>query len=208
MDVNPVGSGAPSIVERAKAIILQPKSDWPVIEGETTPSGDIFMRYAVPLAAIGPVAQLLGSQMFGYIAFGVTYRPPLIGSLSAAILGFILSLVGIFIISFIANKLAPKFGGEGSSRAAFKLVVYSMTAGWLAGIFALIPSIGYTGAAWATTLSYTLSATIATVIFLRMTHIPASELWRIRADDVLSYFRLLRRLVRRRPLTPVLDSPR
>ena len=143
MDVNPVGSGAPSIVERAKAIILQPRSEWPVIEGETMPSGDIFMRYAVPLAAIGPVAQLLGSQLFGYSAFGVTYRPPLIGSISAAIVGFILSLLGLFIISFIANKLAPKFGGEGSSRAAFKLVVYSMTAGWLAGIFGLIPSIGF-----------------------------------------------------------------
>ena len=143
MDVNPVGSGAPSVVERAKAIILQPRSEWPVIEAETTPSGEIFTRYAVPLAAIGPVAQLLGSQLFGFSAFGVTYRPSLAGGLSMAIIGFILALLGIFIISFIANKLAPKFGGESSSRAAFKLVVYSMTAGWLSGIFALIPSISF-----------------------------------------------------------------
>lgn len=143
MDVNPVGSGAPSIVERAKAIILQPKSEWPVIKGETTPSGEIFTRYAVPLAAIGPVAQLIGSQLFGFSAFGVTYRPSLLGSLSMAIIGFILSLLGIFIISFIANKLAPKFGGEQSKRAAFKLVVYSMTASWIAGIFSLVPSLSF-----------------------------------------------------------------
>ncbi len=143
MDVNPTGSGTPSIVDRAKAIILQPKAAWPVIEAETTPSGDIFTRYAVPLAAIGPVAQLIGSQLFGFSAFGVTYRPSLAGSLSAAIIGFILSLVGIFIISFITNKLAPKFGGQENSRAAFKLVVYSMTASWLAGIFGLIPSLAF-----------------------------------------------------------------
>lgn len=143
MDVNPVGSGAPSIVDRAKAIILQPKAEWPVIQTEATPSGEIFTRYAVPLAAIGPVAQLLGSQLFGFSAFGVTYRPSLAGSLSMAIIGFILSLLGIFIISFIANKLAPKFGGEQSSRMAFKLVVYSMTASWLAGIFGLVPSLSF-----------------------------------------------------------------
>ena len=86
---------------------------------------------------------------------------------------------------------------------------------WLAGLsclvsvsvgFALIPAIGYTGAAWATTLSYTLSAAIATVVFLRITGIPASELWRIRQDDVLSYFRLVRQVIRRRRLIPALGT--
>ena len=72
--------------------------------------------------------------------------------------------------------------------------------------FALIPTIGYTGAAWATTLSYTLSAAIATVVFLRITGIPASELWRIRQDDVLSYFRLVRQVIRRRRLIPALGT--
>ena len=62
-----------------------------------------------------------------------------------AILGFVLSLVGLFVVSFIADKLAPKFGGESSSRSAFKLVAYSMTASWLAGIFGLIPSLSLLG---------------------------------------------------------------
>lgn len=134
---NPVGS----IVARAKAIILKPKEEWPVIERETLSSGEIFTRYAIPLAAIGPLATFIGGQIFGYGAFGISFRPSLIGGLSQAIVTYILSLVGLFVVAFVADKLAPNFGGEASSRNAFKLVVYSMTAGWLANIFQLIPSL-------------------------------------------------------------------
>lgn len=137
MPDNPVGS----IITRAKAIILKPKEEWPVIERETLSSGEIFTRYAIPLAAIGPLATFIGGQIFGYGAFGISFRPSLIGGLSQAIVTYILSLVGLLVVAFVADKLAPNFGGEASSRNAFKLVVYSMTAGWLANIFQLIPSL-------------------------------------------------------------------
>jgi len=134
-------SGKSSIVERAKAIILKPKEEWPVIERETASSGDIFTRYALPLAAIGPVCGLIGGQIFGISALGFTYRPPLLTALPIAIGTFLLSLLSLFILSFIADKLAPQFGGESSSRNGFKLVVYSMTASWIAAIFGIIPSL-------------------------------------------------------------------
>lgn len=143
-DLIPEGSGS-SIIERAKAIILKPKEEWPVIDREPTSSGDIFTRYAVPLAAIGPIALFIGSQVFGFGAFGITYRPSLMSSLSLAITSFVLGLVGLFVLSFVADKLAPNFGGESNSRNAFKLVAYSMTASWLAGIFGLFPSLSFLG---------------------------------------------------------------
>lgn len=143
-DVTPEGQEA-GLVDRAKAIILKPKEEWPVIDRETTPSGDIFTRYVVPLAAIGPVASLLGSQLFGFSALGISFRPSFMFSVSTAILTFVLALVSVFVISFIADKLATNFGGESSSRNAFKLVAYSMTASWLAGIFGIVPSLALLG---------------------------------------------------------------
>lgn len=143
MDLDPSVGEAPSLVERAKAIILKPKQEWPVIEREQTSSGDIFTGYVVPLAAIGPVALFAGGQIFGYSAFGFTVRPSLIEGLSTAVTSFIFALVGLFVISFIADKLAAKFGGVSSSRNAFKLMAYSMTASWIAGIFQLVPSLGF-----------------------------------------------------------------
>lgn len=136
-------SGGRTIVERAKSILLKPTEEWPVIAGETTSGSNIFMRYAVPLALIGPVCSFLHGQLFGFGAFGFHYRPSFMGSLSMAIGSFVLSLIGLFVLSFIAGNLANRFGGESNSRAAFKLVVYSMTAGWVVGVFSLIPSLGF-----------------------------------------------------------------
>ena len=58
---------------------------------------------------------------------------------------FALSLLGIFVLSLIADFLAPKFGGVSDKLAAFKLVAYGATASWLAGVFGLIPSLGFFG---------------------------------------------------------------
>lgn len=133
------------IVERIKAILLKPKETWPVIDRETESSGDLFTRYAVPLAAIGPAASFLGGQLLGYGTFWFSYRPSFFGALTGALGSYVLSLVGLLVMAFIVNMLAPKFGGEASPRSAFKLVTYSATAGWLVGIFSLIPSLGFLG---------------------------------------------------------------
>ena len=134
-----------SIIDRAKAIILTPKDEWPKIAAETKSQRDVLMSYALPLAAIGPVASFLGGQIFGYGAFGFSYKPGLIAGLTTAIITFVFSLVGLFIVGLIADALAPKFDGESNKLQAFKLVAYSYTASWLAGIFGLIPSLGFFG---------------------------------------------------------------
>lgn len=135
----------PSLTDRAKAMILTPKEEWAKIALETTPQGDILKSYVIPLAAIGPVASLIGGQVFGYGAFGFSYRPPLVASLVSAIIGFVLSILGVFVMALIADALAPKFEGQSNKLAAFKLVAYSYTAAWLVGIFGLIPSLAFFG---------------------------------------------------------------
>jgi hypothetical protein len=134
---------APSIIDRAKAIILTPKDEWAKIAAEGTPQGDILKGYVLPLAAIGPVAGFIGGQVFGYGALGFSYKPGLVWSLSTAIITFVLSIVAVFVLTFIADQLAPKFGGVSNRAQAFKLVAYSYTASWLAGVFGLIPSLAF-----------------------------------------------------------------
>lgn len=136
---------SPSIADRIKAIILSPKDEWPKIAAEPTSQGEILRSYVLPLAAIGPVASLIGGQVFGYGAMGFTYRPPLVGALVTALLTYGLSILGVFVLSLIADAVAPKFEGQSNRLAAFKLVAYSYTAAWLAGVFGLIPSLGFFG---------------------------------------------------------------
>ena len=134
-----------SIVERARAIILKPKDEWPRIEAEATPQADILRGYVLPLVVIGPVAAFIGGQLFGYGAFGFSYRPGIVTSLLAAVIRFALSVVMVFVLAWIADFLAPKFGGQSNRANAFKMVAYGSTAAWLSGIFGLIPSLGFFG---------------------------------------------------------------
>lgn len=136
------GGGSP-LIDRAKNILLKPLEEWPRIEAEPATIQEILVRYVLPLAAIGPVASFIGSQVFGYGALGFTYRPSLLSSLSSAIVTYVLSVVGIFVLSLLADFLAPKFGGQPNKLSAFKLVAYSWTAGLVAGVFGIIPSLAF-----------------------------------------------------------------
>jgi len=146
MSENPLTSGnASSLVDRAKSIIMSPTTEWPKIAAETTSTKDVFLSYAVPLAAIGPVCGLIGGQIFGYGALGFHYRPSLVASISTAITTYVLSLASLFVVAFIANFLSSKFGGRDSFEKAFKLCAYSFTASWLAGVFQLVPMLSILG---------------------------------------------------------------
>jgi hypothetical protein len=130
------------IVGRAKAILVAPKAEWPKIASETDSVQSVFTRYVVPLAAIGPVCGFIGGQLFGNGALIFRYHPSLISGLSTAIVGYVLALVSIFVVAWVANFLADKFGGKADFSRAFKLCAYAYTAGWVAGIFNLLPSLG------------------------------------------------------------------
>ncbi|MCJ2177090.1 Yip1 family protein [Novosphingobium album (ex Hu et al. 2023)] len=140
-------AGSKPIVDRAKAILLQPKAEWPVIASEPDTPSSILKSYVLPLAAIGPVAGLVGGQLFGYGALFVHFRPSLMSGIMSAVTGYVMAIVSVFILAWIANMLAPKFMGSADKSGAFKLVAFSMTAGWLAGVFSLIPALSVLGLA-------------------------------------------------------------
>ena len=138
-------SAGTGIVGRAKAIITHPKAEWSVVAAETTEPAKVLTSYALPLIAIGPIASLIGSQLFPVSVLGITYKPSFTAAIATAIVSFVLAIVSLFVVSFVANFVSPKFGGRDSFPAAFRLVAYSMTAAWLAGIFGLIPQLAILG---------------------------------------------------------------
>jgi len=141
----PAQSGSPALAARAKAIVMTPKAEWPRIAQERTQPRQVLMSYALPLAAIGPLAGLIGGQLFGVGVLGFRYHPSLMSGITSAIVAYVMALVSLFVVAFAANFLSPKFGGRDDFAAAFRLVAYSMTAAWLAGIFSLILSLAIIG---------------------------------------------------------------
>lgn len=144
-DELPVQSGSAGLVDRAKNILMQPKAEWGRIAGEPTEPMKVLTSYAIPLALIGPVAGLIGMQLFGINAVFTTFKPTLAFSVTTAITSFVLALVSLFVIAFVANFLSPKFGGKDNFPAAFRLVAYALTASWVGGVFGIFPAIAIIG---------------------------------------------------------------
>jgi hypothetical protein len=133
----------PSIVDRAKNICLTPNTEWPVIAAEPASAGGLVTGYVVPLAAIGAIAGFIGGTFIGTTLPMVgTYRVPLFSALVVALFTFCMAIVGVFVLSFVINALAPTFGGEQNSTQALKVAVYSYTPAWIAGVLRIVPLLG------------------------------------------------------------------
>jgi len=134
-----------NLLDRVKSILLTPREEWPVIEAEPATPAELYKEYIIPLAAIGPVAMAIGALVFGYHAFGMSYRPPVGTLLSSAIVTFLLTLGGVYVLALIIDALAPHFGGTSNQIQALKVAAYASTASWVAGIFGLIPALSWLG---------------------------------------------------------------
>lgn len=132
-----------SLVDRAKNICLTPNTEWPVIAAEPASTGTLMTGYVVPLAAIGAAAGFIGGSLVGRtLPFIGTYRVPLMSGLVLAVFAVCMAVVGVFVLSFIINALAPTFGAEQNSTQALKVAVYSYTPAWIAGVLQIVPLLG------------------------------------------------------------------
>jgi len=127
-----------AILNRAKGILLSPKTEWDKIEGEPADIPGLFKSYALPLAAIPAICGFIGLVLFAP------------GSVSVAGMGFgakighgvityISYVLMVAVIAFASEFLAPHFGGKADRKQAFKLATYSLTAAWLAGVAGILP---------------------------------------------------------------------
>lgn len=134
------------IVQRVQSIILKPKEEWVKIKAEPSTVAGLFTSYAMILAAIPAVCQFLGNILVGR-------RLPMVGvfrwsigrALGNAVVSYVFALITVYLFALIINELAPNFGSTKNMTSALKLSVYSMTPGWVAGIFFIIPGLWILG---------------------------------------------------------------
>jgi hypothetical protein len=132
-----------NLQERVTRILKQPKTEWPVIEAETTDTATLYRSYIAPLAAITPIATMIGMVVIGVsLPFVGRYRYGVGEALSAGIFQYIGALLGCYLAAFVVSKLAPTFSSRESLIQALKLVAYSYTPVWIAGVLYIIPMLG------------------------------------------------------------------
>src|SRR5262245_16982347 len=114
-----------SLIERAKSVCLSPESTWAAIASERAEAPALIVGYVLPLAGAAAVAQAIGLAVIGQ-SFGVygTYRVPLGTAIGMAIASLAFAAIGVVVMSFIIDGLAPTFGAEKNREQALKVAVY------------------------------------------------------------------------------------
>jgi len=129
-----------NVVNRAKNMILTPKTEWDVAAAEPTPPAQIVTGYVLPLAAAYALASFIGTAMimgfFGGMG-GIGF------ALVAALYHLIMAVVSVFVLGFIIDALAPTFAGTKSFEQAVKVAAYSYTPIWVFGLLTIIPVLGW-----------------------------------------------------------------
>jgi hypothetical protein len=133
-------------VQRARAIVLTPAAEWRAIEPESGDTAYLFTNYVAPLAAIPPVSEFLRGILFGWRGprFGFHHvHHGFFSGLFGAVVHWLVAFAVVYAMAIIIDGLAPTFSGQKNQQNAMKLAVYSVTPSWLAGVFALIPGLGF-----------------------------------------------------------------
>lgn len=131
------------IIARVKAILMTPKTEWPVIDTEPATIADIYKNYVVILAAIPAVCSFIKTSLIGIsVPFAGTIRIGIGAGLSGAIVTYVLSLATLYVMALIVDALATSFDAQKNQVQAFKTVAYAYTASWVAGFGQIVPYLG------------------------------------------------------------------
>lgn len=125
-----------NLIERVKNILITPKTEWDVINGETATPQSLLMGYVLPLSLVAAV----GSLLKGFLFAGVLSLKFFI---ITAVIAFIASILAYYITVIIVDMLAPSFGSEKDMGKSAQLVAYSGTPSYIGGLLSFIPVIGW-----------------------------------------------------------------
>lgn len=132
---SPRGAG---LTARVRGILMHPRVEWAVIDGEPATVSGLFTGYACILALIPAAAVVLR----GLLVVRWTALPIVLD----AVLTYVVSLLSAYVVGFIIDAFAPTFDGQKNRVQAMKLSVYAYTASWVGSIFNVVPWIGWVAA--------------------------------------------------------------
>lgn len=133
------------LMARVKAILITPKTEWPVIAAEPDTVAGLYKNYIIILAAIPAVAGFIKGSLIGTTVplIGVTVRTPMVSGIIGMLVSYALTLAIVYVLALIIDALAPNFGGEKNPIQALKTAAYTYTASWVASIAIIVPWIGW-----------------------------------------------------------------
>ncbi len=131
-------SGNTNLVQRVINILTKPKEEWPLINAEQPNTFKLIFGYALILSLIPAVASFIATGVIGTSVMGYTYRS-VSGGIMQALVQLFTAVIGVYLLAFVIDLLAPSFDSQKNMGKSLQLSVYSSTATWVAGILLIVP---------------------------------------------------------------------
>lgn len=122
-------------LERALNLIIAPRAEWDRIAAERQSVSGLLLGYVAPLAAANGAALFIGNLLGQRYDIGLS-------AVSAAGL-FLVILLGAYLCGRAIEWMAATFGGEQNLAASMQLAGYAATPALIAGLFQILPPIGW-----------------------------------------------------------------
>ena len=148
----PSGSGGSSggmgfvmgTINSAIALVKNPVGYITANKDTPTSVREIMVNYVAVLAAIPFLATLIGDlwyySLFSVFRFAGSFYAY---AFTAAILGYILDVIAVYVIAIIIRMLAPTFNSTVDEIKSLKLAAYIYTPVFLVGVLNIIPLLGF-----------------------------------------------------------------
>lgn len=125
-------------------MFLSPSREWDRIAAEPASPRGLWLQAAL-LAAIPPLAELVGRRLFDFGVYARHASGPLGIALVIAALAWIANLVALAVLARVVAAMAPDHGGRSDPIAALKLALWVSAIGWVTGGLAIFPPLAIIG---------------------------------------------------------------
>jgi hypothetical protein len=129
-------------LERAKSLLISPRVEWEKIAGENNHYKLLIKDYLFYIALIPAFVGFIGYTLIGYRVQFVGLATSFTLGLKLFVYFYLVTIIGIYITSYIIQYFAHKFKAEQNFNKVFELVTYSYTAILSIGILNLSPAMG------------------------------------------------------------------
>jgi hypothetical protein len=123
-------TGKTNLLTRVINILTKPKQEWGVIATERPDTMKLIGGYALILALIPAVSSFL---RFGVLANYSSFS----GGLMQGLVQLFNAIIGVYLLAWVIDLLAPSFESEKNFGRSLQLAVYASTPQWVAGILML-----------------------------------------------------------------------
>lgn len=124
------------ILSRAWGLVSNPKAEWEQIRAEETTIPNILIGYVAPLAAIPPLASLIGSLLWGRAGLA-----DLGGNFIGAVVAWLVGVAMVYLLGIVINATAENFDSVRDDLGAQKLAAYSLTPFFVSTLLLIWPPL-------------------------------------------------------------------